>query len=84
MRSFALLTAACLLALPAFAAQGPLVVVLDAGHGGAFPHDGAHGPHGLLEKTVALALAQKTKDLLEADGVQVVLTRDSDLDVPLA
>lgn len=73
-----------MLALPAFAAQGPLVVVLDAGHGGAFPHDGAHGPHGLLEKTVALAVAQKTKELLEADGVQVVLTRDSDLDVPLA
>jgi N-acetylmuramoyl-L-alanine amidase len=84
VRFFTLLTAASLLALPALAAQGPLVVVLDAGHGGAFPHDGAHGAHGLLEKAVVLAVAQKTKELLEADGVQVVLTRDTDLDVPLA
>jgi len=84
VRSFALLTATLLLTLPAFAAQGPLVVVLDAGHGGSFPHDGAHGPHGVLEKAVALAVAQKTKELLEADGATVVLTRDADLDVPLS
>jgi N-acetylmuramoyl-L-alanine amidase len=84
VRSIALVSAACLLALPAFAAQGPLVVVLDPGHGGEFPHDGAHGAHGLLEKSVVLAVAQRTKELLEAQGATVVLTRESDLDVPLA
>jgi N-acetylmuramoyl-L-alanine amidase len=84
VRLLAVLTTACLLALPARATQGALVVVLDAGHGGKFPHDGAHGAHGLLEKEVALAVAQKTKDLLESQGATVVLTRDSDLDVSLA
>jgi N-acetylmuramoyl-L-alanine amidase len=77
------LIAACLLALPAAAAQ-PLVVVLDPGHGGKYPHDGAHGAHGLMEKSVALAVAQKTKTLLEAQGVTVILTRDDDTDVSLA
>jgi N-acetylmuramoyl-L-alanine amidase len=77
---------ACLLALPALAAQqsGALVVVLDAGHGGRFPHDGAHGAHGLLEKDVALIVAQKTREMLEGQGATVILTRDSDLDVSLA
>ena len=86
MRAFAPLAAACLLALPAFAAQpaGALVVVLDPGHGGKFPHDGAHGAHGVMEKDVALAVAQRTKDLLESQGATVILTRDSDLDVSLA
>jgi N-acetylmuramoyl-L-alanine amidase len=74
---------ACLLAFSARAAQ-PLVVVLDPGHGGAPPHDGAHGPRGLLEKNIALAVAQKTKALLEAQGATVVLTRDDDTDVSLA
>ncbi len=64
--------------------QGPLVVVLDAGHGGSFPHDGAHGPHGLVEKDIALSVTLKVKALLEAQGATVVLTRDSDDDVPLS
>jgi N-acetylmuramoyl-L-alanine amidase len=80
------LFAAAALSLLAFsaAASQPLVVVLDPGHGGKFPHDGAHGAHGLLEKNVALAVAQKTKTLLEAQGATVVLTREDDADVPLA
>jgi N-acetylmuramoyl-L-alanine amidase len=61
-----------------------LVVVLDAGHGGKFPHDGAHGAHGLLEKNIALTVAQKTKLLLEAQGATVLLTRENDDDVSLA
>jgi N-acetylmuramoyl-L-alanine amidase len=86
VRNLLVLASACLLALPAPAAQssGALVVVLDAGHGGRFPHDGAHGAHGLLEKNVVLAVAQKTKELLEAQGATVLLTRESDLDVSLA
>ena len=96
MRFLAFAACACLLALPARAEQGPeraalvraeqgaLVVVLDPGHGGKFPHDGAHGRGGLVEKDVSLAVAQKTKELLEAAGATVVLTRESDDDVSLA
>ena len=75
---------ACLLALPAGAEQGALVVVLDPGHGGKFPHDGAHGRAGLVEKDISLAVAQKTKELLEAAGATVILTRENDDDVSLA
>ena len=74
------------LSAPAWAADAarPLVVVLDAGHGGAYPHDGAHGPRGLIEKNVALAVTLKIKELLEQSGTTVVLTRDIDWDLPLA
>lgn len=84
MRVTFVLACACLLAAPAFAQQGALVVVLDPGHGGRFPHDGAHGRHGLVEKDIALAVAQKTKALLESAGATVVLTRERDEDVSLA
>ena len=85
MRALFALTSACLLALPALAAQqGSLVVVLDPGHGGRYPHDGAHGRKGLVEKNVALAVSNKTKELLEAAGATVVLTREGDVDVPLS
>jgi N-acetylmuramoyl-L-alanine amidase len=60
-----------------------LVVVLDAGHGGPFPHDGAHGPRRLVEKNVALAVTLRLKELLEESGSTVVLTRDIDWDLPL-
>jgi N-acetylmuramoyl-L-alanine amidase len=83
----ALLTTAiaCLLALRAPAEQqGALVVVLDPGHGGKWPHDGAHGGRGLHEKVIALQVAQKTRDFLEAQGATVILTRDLDEDIPLA
>ena len=85
MRALFALASACLVALPAAAeTQQALVVVLDPGHGGKFPHDGAHGRRGLIEKNIALAVAQKTKTLLEEAGATVVLTREADADVPLA
>ncbi|MGZ6141877.1 MAG: N-acetylmuramoyl-L-alanine amidase family protein, partial [Myxococcales bacterium] len=86
MRALIALASACLLALPAFAGaqEGALVVVLDPGHGGRFPHDGAHGRKGLIEKNIALAVANKTKEMLEAAGATVVLTREGDVDVPLS
>ena len=84
MRLVLVAACACLLALSARAEPGALVVVLDPGHGGKFPHDGAHGRGGLVEKDVSLAVAQKTKELLEAAGATVVLTRDGDDDVSLA
>lgn len=86
MRLPFVLGCACLLALPALAnaEQGALVVVLDPGHGGRFPHDGAHGRRGLVEKNVSLAVALRTKEALEAAGATVVLTREDDSDVSLA
>ena len=58
------------------------VIVIDAGHGGKDP--GAHGVD-TLEKTVTLAAARALRDRLERTGrYRVVLTRDSDVFVPLA
>ncbi len=48
-------------------------VVLDPGHGGN--ETGAVGPTGLEEKDVNLAVTQDVKQLLEAQGAAVVLTR---------
>ena len=56
-------------------------VVIDPGHGG---HDtGAIGPSGVREKDVALGIARKLKDRLEAEGLEVLLTRDDDSFVKL-
>ncbi len=85
MRRALVLSIVLLLDLPAAAEpQASLVVVLDPGHGGRWPHDGAHGRRGLHEKVIALQVAQKTKELLEGQGATVILTRDTDDDVPLA
>lgn len=81
------LSIACLLAsLPAFAESkpGPLVVVLDPGHGGSWPHDGAHGGRGLHEKVIALQVALQARQILEAEGASVLLTREKDEDVSFA
>lgn len=53
-----------------------VTVVVDAGHGGA--DSGKVGVNGALEKDINLAIALKLKDLLEKDGVQVILTREGD------
>ena len=85
MRQLLCLLVATVTALPALAEQkGPLVVVLDPGHGGPPPHDGAHGARGRHEKAIALQVAQKTRQMLEQQGATVILTRDSDEHVPLA
>jgi N-acetylmuramoyl-L-alanine amidase len=55
-------------------------VVLDAGHGG---HDkGAASPYG-YEKDFALDVARNLKPMLEAKGLTVKMTRESDIFVPL-
>lgn len=57
--------------------QRPLVVVVDAGHGGYDP--GAHGPSGTLEKDVTLAISRRLVAQLNAvPGMQGVLTRSGD------
>ncbi|MBA3973960.1 MAG: hypothetical protein C0504_07045 [Candidatus Solibacter sp.] len=57
-------------------------VVIDPGHGG---HDhGTTGPGGLKEKELVLDLAVRLKGLIEQRlGAEVVLTRDSDVFIPL-
>ena len=52
-------------------------VVIDAGHGGE--DCGALSAAGLLEKDVNLAVAFALQDLLEANGIPVVMTRTEDV-----
>ncbi|AIN47505.1 N-acetylmuramoyl-L-alanine amidase [Candidatus Palibaumannia cicadellinicola] len=55
----------------------PVIVAIDAGHGGQDP--GATGPNGLQEKNVTIAIARKLKIMLNADPMfKPVLTRDGD------
>lgn len=57
-------------------------VVLDPGHGGHDP--GAIGPNGLREKDVVLDIALKMKGILEKEfSIETILTRDSDIFIPL-
>jgi N-acetylmuramoyl-L-alanine amidase len=59
------------------------MVILDPGHGGM--QEGASGPGGLIEKSLALTIAKKVKTQLEKDlKAQVVLTRDRDALVHLS
>src|SRR5437899_3717499 len=57
------------------------VVVIDAGHGG-FDRGGIPGQR-VLEKNMTLDVAQRLKAVLTAYGYRVVMTRDSDVFVPL-
>ncbi len=57
------------------------IIVIDAGHGGKDPGAGGANSH---EKDVTLAAAKVLKGLLEHTGrYQVVMTRDSDVFIPL-
>lgn len=57
-------------------------VVLDPGHGGHDP--GATGTGGLREKDVALDIAHRAAPLIARElGISTLLTRDSDVFVPL-
>src|SRR5712691_2161905 len=56
-------------------------VVIDAGHGG-FDRGGIAGQR-VAEKTMNLDVAQRLKAVLAAYGYRVVMTRDSDVFVPL-
>lgn len=54
-------------------------IVIDAGHGGEDP--GKVSRNGTEEKNINLSIALKLKPLLEAEGYNVVLTRDSDVSI---
>jgi N-acetylmuramoyl-L-alanine amidase len=58
------------------------VVVLDPGHGG--PDGGAVSPSGLVEKAVALQVAQYLRDYLQQAGALVRMTRETDTDLAKA
>ncbi len=70
--------------IPSIARQLSLKVsriVIDPGHGGKDP--GAIGPHGVKEKTVALAIAKRLAHRLRREGFKVYLTRTRDVFIPL-
>ena len=54
-------------------------VVIDAGHGGA---DGGTPAGGLVEKNITLAIALVLRSELEMRGIEVVMTRTTDVLVP--
>lgn len=51
-------------------------VVIDSGHGGTDP--GKIGINGVLEKDVNLKIAYKLKNLLEEQGIAIVMTRETE------
>jgi len=51
-------------------------VILDAGHG--YPDGGAVGITGIEEKDINLAIVKKLEEVLEAKGMNVILTRMGD------
>jgi N-acetylmuramoyl-L-alanine amidase len=57
-------------------------IVVDAGHGGS--ETGAPGALGVDEKDLMLPIALRLAQLLRERGAEVVLTRQSDVRVPLA
>ena len=65
--------------LPRWDETAPLIIV-DAGHGG---HDGGAVANDIIEKNLALDLARRVKRELEAAGLRVRTTRNSDVFLPL-
>jgi N-acetylmuramoyl-L-alanine amidase len=60
----------------------PLIVAIDAGHGGQDP--GAIGPSGKREKDVTLAIARElARQINVTPGLKAFLVRDSDMFLPL-
>lgn len=53
-----------------------ILIVLDPGHGGEDP--GKVGVNDALEKDINLKIAEKLRDMLEGEGIQVVVTREDD------
>ncbi len=62
--------------------NGRFTVVIDPGHGGRDP--GAVGIGGLQEKVVVNDIAPQVAAILREQGVNVVMTRDSDYELDLA
>jgi len=54
----------------------PNLVIIDAGHGA--DDGGKVGINGAVEKDINLAIALRVRDLLESQGIQVLMTREND------
>ncbi|MBF1999920.1 MAG: N-acetylmuramoyl-L-alanine amidase [Synechococcales cyanobacterium M58_A2018_015] len=67
--------------LPNVTPNGRIVVVIDPGHGGGDP--GAVGIGNIHEADVVLAISQQVASLLQQQGIQAVLTRNSDIEIDL-
>ncbi len=61
--------------------DGRLVVVIDPGHGGSDP--GAIGLGGLRETDVVLDISLKLAQILEQNGIQVIMTRQDERTIDL-
>lgn len=61
-----------------YVATNPRLIVIDPGHGGSDP-GAVHG--GQSEKNLTLDMALRLRDVLVAQGWQVIMTRDTDVDV---
>jgi N-acetylmuramoyl-L-alanine amidase len=61
--------------------SGKLVVVVDPGHGG--PDPGAIGVGGIQEKDIVLDIARELAAKLRDQGIEVIMTRDADIDLDL-
>lgn len=59
----------------------PRTIAVDAGHGG-LDHGTENRALGTMEKTYTLDVALRLRRLLEAAGYKVVMTRETDVDVP--
>ncbi|WJI23729.1 N-acetylmuramoyl-L-alanine amidase [Thermosynechococcus sp. B0] len=62
--------------------RGRFVVVIDPGHGGRDP--GAIGIGGIREKDIVLDISLQVSQFLQQQGVQVIMTRTTDIDLDLA
>jgi N-acetylmuramoyl-L-alanine amidase len=56
-----------------------LTVIVDPGHGGI--DGGAVGVDNIVEKDINLSIGLKLRDLLEAHGVDVIMTRETDISI---
>lgn len=61
--------------------RGKTLVVIDPGHGGKDP--GAIGIRGIQEKQIVMAISLEVARILEQQGIQVRLTRNSDYFISL-
>lgn len=80
-RSVLISAIAGLVAFAASALGQSRTIVIDAGHGG-FDRGGVPGQR-ISEKDKTLDVAQRLKRILQADGYRVIMTRDSDVFIPL-
>lgn len=62
--------------------RGSNVVVIDPGHGGRDP--GAIGISGIREKDIVIDISTQVAQILQQQGVQVIMTRTNDVEVDLA